>query len=256
MSPSCTNIPTPIASPASVSRLAGTSKTYRRSAVPATETDAESITRPVPRQSRKRASRTTSTSPKAIEPRMSRSRNCLASSTESSYTTCSLTAVGRRRSMSSSACFTAPAVLMASAPARRDTPMAMAGCPLMRKKKPRASSSGRTEASDPNANGSPPRPRIGRLARSSTACGWSRSTTGRSVLPRCSFPSACTTRAPVRASPNACGEIPSWRSSAGSYVTETPGSVPPCTLMLPTPGTALSRGSTCSSAIFCSVPAV
>ena len=70
------------------------------------------------------------------------------------------------------------------------------------------------------------------------------------------MPSAATTRAPAIASVSVVGLIPSCLSSRASYETVAPKVVPPPIETPETPGTALTRGVICSSAMRCMAPGV
>ena len=212
----CTRMPTPIPSPASVSRLAGMPNRYSVRAVAATATAVVPITAHTPRRGRSISSNTTVTANIAIPPRRARSCSSSASAMLSSLATvsfipggsCAPSVVISRRSVA--------AVAMASAPGWRVTSSATAGRPLMRKNWPRASSSARTTANSPSMNRRPPGATTGSEASESSAAGSSRSTTAFTCVPRVRVPNDATTRAEAMASLKRSGAMPSWRSRAAS----------------------------------------
>ena len=218
------------------------------SAVPAIASPALPITSATARTLRNAMPSTTVTARNAIAPRFMRSLSCLSSSTDSSAVTRHRTPAGSSAESSRSASRTPRAVLMASEPASRPTVSASAVLPFTRKKRPRESSSGRTCANSPSRNTRPPRPGTGRSARSSSAPGWSRSTTSRLLAPIRSAPNDCTMRASRIALLSAAGSTPTCRRNNGSYETLAPNSVPPPTETPDTPFTALKRGVKISSA--------
>ena len=171
ISASCTRIPTPIPSPASVNRLAGTLNTCSDSAVAAMATAVLPMTSATARHRRSVTASTSMTAPKAIAPRLVRSLSSLANSTLASLLTLNRTPNGKLGFMASMAARNAAAVLIASAPACREISMATAGSPSMRKNRPRESSSARMVASSPRRNTRPPGLRTGTRSSSSSADG-------------------------------------------------------------------------------------
>ena len=130
--PFWTRIPMPMPRPASVSRFAGMSSRKRPSAVPAIATAALPITSATDRALRSVSASTSSTATNATDPRSTSSFSCLARSTLSSLCSRTCTPAGSSGSVARTTPRTAAAVLIASAPGRRETINPTAVRPFMR----------------------------------------------------------------------------------------------------------------------------